>query len=197
MRAHAHPYLSVVPSLSVRSFHASTRSNVRDRAPSQLIGLQDDQHDSARISPASDQAPPSDATADSPPLTETIPNKIAATLESMEQAVKPDSDDTKTDPEVNEFKSLVAEVFSNMKESIAVSAPASATAPPSNSVAPTTPITDTPASEPLQQESKSVATSPVEAQQSLLMQVGCRMQFLFNFACMHLRKCHTDIFTQK
>lgn len=87
-------------------------------------------------------------------LVETVQEKTANALDSLQKAVAPTPETKSADPEVNEFRDLVGEVFSNMKESIAAdkqdkegtSAAAAA-------------------------QGKAVASSPAEPQQGVFAQV--------------------------
>lgn len=131
----------------------------------------------ADAAPAS-KAAPSDTPASSDggaSVIEQIQDKTAGALASLQQAVEPKPSVKSADPEVNEFRSLVAEVFDNMKESIATGE--------------STPVGDSAASATPQQgpnggalpaeagaaanaaQGKAVASSPAEGCTGLLGQV--------------------------
>lgn len=126
------------------------------------------------VQPASaDAAKPAsaDATAPAdggPSVIAQLQDKTAGALASLQQAVEPKPDNKSADPEVNEFRSLVAEVFDNMKDSIATgdsTAPATPQQGPSGGVMP-----DAAAASDAAQH-KAVANSPAEAHRSILGQV--------------------------
>lgn len=93
------------------------------------------------------------AAAEGPSLTEQIQTKTSGALDSLQKAVEPAGDSKSADPEVDEFRSLVGEVFANMKESIATGT----TQQEGGDVAPEAPAAADAA------ESKSLASSPAEA----------------------------------
>ncbi len=93
------------------------------------------------------------AAAEGPSLTEQIQTKTSGALDSLQKAVEPAGDSKSADPEVNEFRSLVGEVFANMKESIATGT----TQQEGGDVAPEAPAAADAA------QSKSLASSPAEA----------------------------------
>lgn len=125
-----------------------------------------DQSASPSVPAASDKPAAADG---GPSVITQLQDKAADALASLQQAVEPKPDNKSPDPEVNEFRSLVAEVFDNMKDSIASgdsAASGSAQQGPSGGSLPAEAGAAADAA-----QHKALASSPAEARPGVLSQV--------------------------